>query len=53
MTEVHITLELIERYEDSDELADVVYAYLQDLMDDGSLCFSVIERNETCREYVL
>jgi hypothetical protein len=43
MTEVHITLELTEKYEDSDELADVVYAYLRDLMDDESLSFSVTE----------
>jgi hypothetical protein len=50
MTEVHITLELIEKYEDSDELADVVYAYLRDLMDDGSLCFSVIEHREDSNE---
>lgn len=46
MTKVNITLELIENYEDSDELADVVYAYLRDLMDDGSLSFSVIEHRE-------
>ena len=43
MTEVTITLELIENYESSDELADAVYAYLRDLMDDGSLSFSVTE----------
>ena len=30
-----------------DELADVVYAYLQDLMDDGSLSFSVTEHRES------
>lgn len=46
MTEVTITLELIEHYESADELADVVYAYLRDLMDDGSLSFSVTEHRE-------
>ena len=50
MTEVNITLELIEQYEDADELADVVYAYLQDLMDDGSLSFSVTEHRENSDE---
>ena len=50
MTEVHITLELIEQYEDADELADVVYAYLRDLMDDESLSFSVIEHRENSDE---
>ena len=46
MTEVKITLELIEHYDSTDELADVVYAYLRDLMDDNSLCFSVIEHRD-------
>ena len=50
MTEVNITLELIEQYEDADELADVVYAYLRDLMNDGSLSFSVIEHREDSDE---
>jgi len=53
MTEVNITLELDASYESTDELADAVYTYLRDLMDDESLSFSVTERNETCREYVL
>ena len=44
MTQVTITLDLIEDYKDPDELADVVYAYLRDLIDDESLSFSVIER---------
>ena len=50
MTEVNITLELIEQYDDADELADVVYAYLRDLMDDGSLSLSAIERRENSDE---
>ena len=50
MTEVNITLELIEHYEDSDELTEVVYAYLQNLMDDGSLYFSVTEHREKSDE---
>ena len=42
MTEVSITLEFDEQeFQNSDDLAEAVYTYLRDLMDDGSLAFTV------------
>ena len=45
MTEVNITLEFSETYASADELAAAVYTYLQDLIEDGSLCFTAIEHS--------
>lgn len=41
MTEVNIRLEFIENYKDPEELREVVYWYLKELIEDNSLHFSV------------
>ena len=44
---IKIELELIENYKDNEDLKDVVYAYLTELIEDGSLSFDVVK--ETCQ----
>lgn len=45
MTEVLIRLELLERYS-KDDLKDIVYTYLSELIEDDSLGYSVVEFDE-------
>jgi len=50
---IKIEIELIENCEDKEELKEVVYAYLMELIKDDSLSFDVLEENpETWSDYI-
>lgn len=53
MTEVTIRLEFIENYKDPEELRDVVYWYLKELIEDNSLNFSVENSREEEEEEIV
>jgi hypothetical protein len=53
MTEVTIRLEFIENYKDPEELRDVVYWYLKELIEDNSLNFSVENSREQEEEEIV
>lgn len=53
MTEVTIRLEFIENYKDPEELRDVVYWYLKELIEDNSLNFSVENSGEEGEEEIV
>jgi len=53
MTKVTIRLEFIENYKDPEELRDVVYWYLKELIEDNSLNFSVENSREEEEEEIV
>lgn len=53
MTEVTIRLEFIENYKDPEDLRDVVYWYLKELIEDNSLNFSVENFREEEEEEIV
>ena len=53
MTKVTIRLEFIENYKDPEELRDVVYWYLKELIEDNSLNFSVENSREQEEEEIV